>query len=122
MLADYPTAYQGQPGFDFLKTVPTWWDETRVLVGEVGKTLVTARRKGKVWYLGGMSAGAARGVDVPLDFLGRGKFSATIWTDAPNAGSDPNQLMKETRSLTAKDGLRVGFGVDGGFVAKIEKQ
>ena len=46
MLADYPAAYEGQPGFDFLKQVPTWWDETRVLEGEIGELLVTARRKG----------------------------------------------------------------------------
>jgi len=38
MVADYPVAYELQPGFDFLKLVPTWWDETRVLVGEIGRT------------------------------------------------------------------------------------
>ena len=46
MVADYPTAYEGQPGFEFLELVPTWWDETRVLAGQVGEVLVTARRKG----------------------------------------------------------------------------
>ena len=54
MVADYPSAYEMQPGFDFLKAVPTWWDETRVLVGVVGEVLITARRKGRTWYVGGM--------------------------------------------------------------------
>jgi hypothetical protein len=39
MVADYPTAYEGQPGFEFLQQVPTWWDETRVLVGQIGEVL-----------------------------------------------------------------------------------
>ncbi|HLJ56783.1 MAG TPA: glycoside hydrolase family 97 catalytic domain-containing protein, partial [Chthonomonadaceae bacterium] len=54
MVADYPAAYEGQPGFDFLEAVPTYWDETRVLTGDVGELLVTARRKGTAWYVGGM--------------------------------------------------------------------
>src|SRR5688572_32294715 len=50
MVADYPTAYIDQPGFDFLKTVPTYWDETKVLQGDIGEVLVTARREGNTWY------------------------------------------------------------------------
>jgi alpha-glucosidase len=122
MLADYPTAYESQPGFDFLKIVPTWWDETRVLIGEVGKTLVTARRKGRIWYLGGLSAGPARDVNVPLEFLGKGKFAATIWKDAANSDLDPNNLVRESSEVRAKDGLNVRLAADGGFVAKIEKR
>src|SRR5688500_8065535 len=121
MLADYPTAYVDQPGFDFLKMVPTWWDETRVLAGEIGEVLVTARRKGKVWYVGGMSAGGPREIDVRLSFLGRGKFTATIWKDAPNSGSDPNQLVKETQALTAQT-LEGGVASAGGLVGTIDRR
>ena len=67
MLADDPAAYEDQPGFDFLKLVPTWWDETRVLSTEIGALLVTARRKGQTWYIGGMSAGPPRDLELPLD-------------------------------------------------------
>jgi alpha-glucosidase len=69
MLADYPTAYEGQAGFDFLKRVPTWWDETRVPIARVGELLVTARRSGRTWYLGGLSAKAMPNIRVPLTFL-----------------------------------------------------
>lgn len=119
MVADYPTAYTAQPGFDFLRLVPTWWDETRVLEAEVGRLLVTARRKGSVWYLGGMSAGEPRELDLPLTFLPAGRFSARIWQDAPGTGTDPNLLDSETRTVSAADRFRVRFARDGGLVAEL---
>ncbi len=118
MLADYPTAYEGQPGFDFLQRVPTWWDETRVLVGEIGELLVTARRKGKAWSIGGLSAKRPRDLDLPLSFLGNGRYTATLWKDAPATSSDPNQLATETLRLTSKDRLKLRIALDGGFVAE----
>jgi alpha-glucosidase len=120
MVADYPTAYEGQPGFEFLKLVPTWWDETRVLVGDVGEVLVTARRKGRAWYLGGMSAKRARELDLPLSFLGPGHYTAKIWKDAPDAEVAPNHLSTEIQRVSAGDGLKVHFALDGGFVAQLE--
>src|SRR2546422_617509 len=107
MVADYPAAYEGQPGFDFLKSVPTWWDETRVLAGEIGQVLVTARRKGTTWYLGGMSAKHARDLDLPLSFLSAGPYAAKVWKDAPDAESDPNHLTTETLNLSSRDTLKL---------------
>jgi len=119
MVADYPIAYIGQPGFDFIKLVPTWWDETRVLAGEVGKVLITARRKGKTWYIGGMSANAASRMRLPLSFLGKGDYTAKIWKDAPDSDTEPNNLATESRSIKSTDTLDVHFEKDGGFVAQI---
>jgi alpha-glucosidase len=119
MVADYPTAYEGQPGFDFLKSVPTWWDETRIVAAEIGEYLVTARRKGQTWYLGGMSAKKARDLELALPFLGQGEYSAKVWKDAPDAESDPNRLAVETMSVSSKEKLKVHVALDGGFVAEI---
>ncbi|HZO88483.1 MAG TPA: glycoside hydrolase family 97 protein [Chthonomonadaceae bacterium] len=118
MIADYPTAYEGQPGFDFLKVVPTWWDETRALVGEVGEVLVTTRRRGRTWYVGGMAAKRARVVELPLSFLGPGRYAAKVWKDAPEAEADPNRLTVETFAASSDETLRVRVAVDGGFVAQ----
>jgi alpha-glucosidase len=119
MVADYPTAYEGQPGFEFLQSVPTWWDETRVLVGKIGEVLITARRKDKTWYLGGISAGQARDLKIPLSFVGPGPHSIKLWKDAPDADSDPNHLATENLNLMSTDSLQVHCGADGGFVAQI---
>ena len=75
-LADTPDAYSGQAGMDFLRAVPTSWDETRVLAGDIGEFIVIARRSKGGWFVGAMTNEAARTVKVPLDFLGTGQFIA----------------------------------------------
>jgi alpha-glucosidase len=119
MVADYPTAYEGQPGFEFLQLVPTWWDETRVLVGKIDEVLVTARRKGNTWYIGGISAGNARDLELPLSFLGSNRYAIKVWKDAADADSQPNHLETETLNLSSADSLPVHFSLDGGFVAQL---
>jgi alpha-glucosidase len=122
MVADYPMAYEGQPGFDFLTSVPTWWDETRVLAGEIGQLLVTARRKGTTWYVGGISANHTRKLTLPLSFLSSSRYTAKIWKDATDTDSDPNHLVTETLSPTPADQLKVEIALDGGFVVQLVKQ
>lgn len=119
MVADYPAAYEGQPGFDFLIQVPTWWDETRVLAGEIGELLVTARRRGREWYIGGMIAGPARTVAIPLGFLGRGRYRATLWRDGAGAEADPNRLQTEEKTIAARQTMAVPVASDGGFVMRL---
>jgi alpha-glucosidase len=119
MVADYPLAYEGQPGWDFLKLVPTWWDETKVLAAEVGELLVTARRKGAKWYLGGMAATRPRDLTLPLSSLGAGPCTARIWKDAADAESNPNHLTCDSVSLSPAATLRIHLAPDGGFVAEL---
>ena len=119
MVADYPTAYEAQPGFEFLQRVPTWWDETRVVDAKIGEFLVTARRKGKVWYLGGIAAGPARALDIPLSFLSPARYDVSLWKDAPDADSEPNHLTTSALTLSSADLLHVQFRLDGGFVAQL---
>jgi alpha-glucosidase len=119
MVADYPLAYEQQPGFDFLKLVPTWWDETRVLTGEIGELLVTARRKGATWYLGGMTANQPRDLSLSLAFLGSGGYDARLWKDGPDTEANPNDLSVAAMTVTSVDKLRVRLATEGGFVARL---
>lgn len=119
MVADHPTAYVGQPGFDFIQRVPTWWDETRVPVAVPGSHLVTVRRKGRSWFIGGLSSGPAHPIVVPLDFLPRGRHRLRLWSDSPDSQSDPNQLRIEESQVTRARTIQVGVSEDGGFVAEL---
>ncbi|HEY0866457.1 MAG TPA: glycoside hydrolase family 97 protein [Fimbriimonas sp.] len=120
MVADYPAAYRDQPGFDFVSMVPTWWDETRVLQAEIGSLLVTARRKGQTWYVGGLSAGPGREVKLPLKWLRPGKFTARIWSDTPETEDDPNRIGSRTQEISATDIMNLDVAPDGGFVIRID--
>jgi alpha-glucosidase len=117
MLADYPAAYRGQPGLDFLVGVPTTWDETRVLHAEFGKCLVIARRKGDAWYLGGMTAAEARELALPLAFLGKGRFQAELYLDRPAGG--PTAVTRRREVVSAAAPLRVVMPAAGGFAGRL---
>ena len=87
MVSDYPEHYQGQHDFEFIRQVPTTWDEVRVIAGRPMENITVARRSGKDWYVGSITNWDARTVKVPLDFLGEGKYVAEIYADAADAGT-----------------------------------
>ncbi len=92
MVSDYPEQYKGQKAFDFIKQVPTTWDEVRVIDGLPMKYITLARRSGTDWYVGSLTNWDERSSKVPLDFLGEGKFVAEIYADAPDAAANPTQI------------------------------
>jgi alpha-glucosidase len=116
MVCDYPEAYEGQPGFDFIKKVPTVWDETRVLDAKVGEFIIIARRKNEDWFIGAITNSLARDVTVPLSFLGEGTYQAVIQTDLPN---DPNAVSESTQHINKDSKLDVKLAAGGGMVAHI---
>jgi alpha-glucosidase len=118
MVADSPAAYRGQVGLEFLSAVPTYWDETRVLESEIGRLLVTARRKGKTWWIGGISAGPSRNLEIPLRLLDQGTYAAKTWIDDSNS-TDPNALVTSTTMTDNSSNLTVRLSEDGGFAARL---
>lgn len=105
MVADYPSAYRDHPGLPILAAIPTTWDDTTVLDGEVGQFIVIARRSGKEWYIGAMNDMTQRSIDVPLAFLGPGRVRATIVSDDESAEfglsiADCGLTRDETITLT----------------------
>ena len=120
MICDVPSAYEGQPGFDFIVDVPTTWDETRFVDGEAGEYVIVARRSGKTWYLGGMTNWTQRTVNLPLKFLGDASYSAKLYLDKSLDGENPNELKIETRDVSAGDILKVSLAVGGGVAAVLQ--
>jgi len=116
-LCDQPGNYRGQPGADFLRIVPTVWDETRVLDGVVAQHLVMARRSGGEWYLGALTDRQRRQIPIRLDFLGPGNWTMCLWSDAPDSDRNAEHLQTETRKVTAGDTLDLRLAPSGGAVA-----
>lgn len=120
-LCDTPMAYEGQPGFEVLRTVPGTWDEMHVPLAEFNKYVTVARRNGTDWWVGTLNDGTARTLNLKLDFLGEGEYRAEVYTDAPDAEKNPNHLSKEIRTVTRKDKIELPLAVDGGAVLRISK-
>lgn len=120
-LCDTPMAYEGQPGFEVLRTVPGTWDEMHVPLAEFNKYVTVARRNGTDWWVGTLNDGTARTLNLKLDFLGEGEYRAEIYTDAPDAEKNPNHLSKEIRTVARKDKIELPLAVDGGAVLRISK-
>jgi alpha-glucosidase len=120
MMCDAPSAYlREQECTAFIAAVPTVWDETKVVDGEVGKYISVARRKGATWYVGGMGDWNARSVEVNLSFLGEGSFSAEIFRDGINADRAARDYVKETVAIPANRKITVRMALGGGYAMKI---
>ncbi len=122
MVCDYPAAYEGQPGFEFIKALPTVWDETRVPLAAVGRYACFARRKGPDWFVGTINSGEARALAVKLDFLPAGEYEATLFGDAPDVAAAPNHLVRQTRRVRPGDVVQLSLAPGGGQVMVLRKQ
>lgn len=122
MVCDDPTAYEGQEGFDFLRLVPTTWDETKVPVAIPGERVTVARRRGDEWWVGTINSGVAREVVLRLDWLPAGKYEASIYSDAPDAGVNPNHLVRESREVSTGDSVILKLASGGGQVMRLRRQ
>lgn len=120
MICDTPEAYEGQPGFEFLQTVPTTWDKTVVPDASVNEYVAIARRHGDDWYVGAINNSQARNVEIALDFLGKGDYKVTLYKDARDTDTNPNHLIKDTLTVTAKDKITVPLASDGGAAMHIQ--
>ncbi len=114
MVSDYPEAYQGQPAFQFIREVPTSWDETRALNGRVGEYVTVARRSGRDWYVGSITNWTPREIRLPLDFLGEGDFVAEIYADEHDAVSEPKHTSISRQQVAASSYLQLELAPGGG--------
>lgn len=119
MVCDTPQAYEGQPGFEFIRKVPTTWDETVVPAASVMEYACVARRKGADWWVGAINNSTPREVVLTADFLGDGEYTAEIYADTDETAADPNRLEKQTVSLRKGDKLPLRMADSGGAAIHI---
>ena len=120
-LCDTPKAYEGQPGFEVLRTVPGTWDEIRVPLARMNEHVTVARRSGSDWWVGSLNNGTERDLKLELDFLSEGDYQATIYTDAEDVERNPNNLDRQVRKVTRKDIIELNLAKDGGALLHIRR-
>lgn len=118
MVADYPSAYRGHPGLAMLAKIPTTWDDTRFLAGNVGEYVVIARRQGADWYIGAMNGLDPRQISLPLGFLPPGRYQAEVYADDPQKKS-AHLLTQRTEEVTSRDNLIVQLESAGGNLTRL---
>ncbi len=118
MVSDHPSAYAGQPEFQFIKDVPTVWDQTLVLAGLPREYITVARRKGSDWFLGSMTNWTPRELDVSLGFLGNGKYTAEIYEDGPDADQYPKHVVLEKQTVDSTSHLHIHLAPGGGTAVR----
>jgi len=123
MLCDAPTNYEKEPDYtSFIAAIPDEWNETRVLQGEIGKYIVTARRKGDVWYVGGQTNWDERSIQLPLDFLSEGSYVTNMLTDGINANHNAEDYRLRSEFHNSSETMTVKMASGGGFVMKFVRQ
>ncbi|KPH58603.1 glycoside hydrolase family 97 protein [Pseudoalteromonas porphyrae] len=131
MAADLPRNYLAKPeAFQFIQDVPTDWQHSIALAGEVGDYIVFARKErkrdgysGNDWYLGAVTDEHARTVDIKLDFLDGDKvFEAQIYRDGKNAEwkNNPYDIRIEQRIVSAKDTISLKLATSGGTAIRFK--
>jgi alpha-glucosidase len=107
---------------DLLGSLPTTWDETKILEAKVGGYLVTARQKGQHWYIGGMTDWTERDFDIKLDFIGSSAYTLTAYTDGLNAERYAADYTIKTTVVKKNDVYHVHLAPGGGFLLKLVKK
>ena len=120
MLADSPTMYmKNQECTDFIAQIPTTFDETIALDGQLGEYTVIARKKGDTWFVAAMTDWTPRDLTLDLSFLGDGNYTADIFADGMNALKDATDYQHTTQNVTAKSRLAIHLSSGGGWTAII---
>jgi len=117
MAADLIENYQGHPAFQFIRDVPSDWDETKVLNGKIGDYVTIARKKKDAWYIGSITDENAREFTFKLDFLeDKINYEAIIYKDGPLADwkTNPMEYLIEKKLVKKDDELKMVLAPGGG--------
>lgn len=121
MMADSPTKYEReQPTTDFIRQIPTVFDEIKVIDGRIGEYIVLAKRKGSTWYLAAMTDWTPRDIEIPLNILSAGTHNAEIFADGINADRDATDYCKLQQQVGKNDVIKIHLAPGGGWSAIIK--
>lgn len=121
MLADSPTRYLREAECtEYIASVPTTWDETRVLAAKAGDYYVVAKRKGAKWFIGAITGDKAQDLEISLDFLTKAG-QLTYFQDGRNAHRIAVDYKKvKAGTVDAGKKLNIHLAPNGGWAAVIE--
>ena len=118
-----PSQGNEEPEFmNLLGSVPTGWDETVIPDAKVGEYIVTARQKNNDWYIGGLTDWSGRDFNLKLDFIGEGRYTATLCSDGINADKYAADYLITSFSVDKNSIVPVHLAPGGGFMLRLIKK
>lgn len=122
MLCDNPSNYMREEECTkFIASIPTVWDQTRALGGEIGKYIVIARQKNNIWYVGALTNWGSRTLELDLSFLGSGNHKAEIFEDGKNSDKVAHDYNRKIINIPSDKKIKINMASGGGFVMKIHQ-
>ncbi len=121
VVCDHPDNILNQPGADFLKIVPTTWDDIKFLGGYPNDYVAIAKRSGDLWFVGVLNNRTGRTIELKLDFLPSGNYEAETWADTKLSDKEPKDIKKTVVPVKSAS-LKVTMAANGGFVAVIKRK
>jgi alpha-glucosidase len=122
VVCDHPDNILNQPGSDFLKIVPTTWDDIKFVGGYPDDYVAIAKRTGDKWFLGVMNNSIGKTVELSLSFLPAGNYEVETWSDTKNSDKEPKEIKKSTISIKSPGTFKVAMAKDGGFVGILKRK
>jgi alpha-glucosidase len=110
-----------EPAFmELLGSLPTTWDETKILQGKIGEFIITARKKGKDWYVAGLNNNTERKIQLSLDFAGKGAYTLTSCRDGLNAHNYGSDYILDTQQVNNSSSISLTMKPGGGFLLRLK--
>ncbi len=123
MLPDSPSDYyKEQECTEFISSIPTEWENLKVLHAKMGEHTVVARKNGDNWYIGAITDWKAKSFDIDLDFLDETNYTIEYIEDGINADTRAIDYMKKSKSVTNTDTIQIDLAPGGGWIAKVIKE
>ncbi|HOS90020.1 MAG: glycoside hydrolase family 97 protein [Prolixibacteraceae bacterium] len=121
VVCDHPDHILNQPGSDFLKIVPTTWDDIRFLGGYPGDYVAIAKRSGDQWFIGILNNQSGKQITIPVNFLPAGNYELESWSDTKKSDKEPTDIQKKVQKLKFDEPLKITLAKNGGYVGVISK-
>jgi hypothetical protein len=86
-----------------------------------GEYVTIARRHGDEWFLGSMTNWTPRSLDIPLDFLGNGSYTAETYADAADADRFPKNVTIEKKTVDRDTRLKAQLAPAGGYAVRFHR-
>ena len=114
--------YQEIPFMELLGSIPTDWDETKIITAKVSKHIITARKKGDDWYIAGMNDWDPIDDYIQFDFLDTGNYKATICKDGINADKYAADYEITNEMINNQSQMNIHSAPGGGFLIRLIKK